>query len=74
MFQLLKVYLADDGELPHVDVEAIDAQRKDSSQSHHAAHCGHVVKVRLRVLNVPEAKAEKHTFTVCYYKQTQQTR
>lgn len=57
-----KVYLADYRELPPGDMKAIDAQREDSSQSHHAAHCSYVVKVRLRVLNVPGAKTEIHTF------------
>lgn len=38
-----------------MDMKAINAQREDSSQSHHAAHRSHVVKVGLRVLDVPEA-------------------
>ena len=63
MFRLtFRLYLADNGELSPVDMKAVDAQREDSSQSHHAAHCGHVVQVGLRVLNVPAAKAEIHTF------------
>lgn len=35
-----------------MDMEAIDAQRKDSCQCQHASHRGHVVKIGLRVLNV----------------------
>lgn len=53
----LKVYLADDRKLLPVDMKAINTQRKDSSQRHHAAYCCHVVKVGLRVLNVPGATA-----------------
>lgn len=56
------MYLADNRELLPVDMKAIDAQREDSSQSHHAAHCCHVVEVGLRVLNVPGPKAEIDTF------------
>ncbi len=57
-----KLHLADDRELPLVDMKAINAEWEDSSQSHHAAHCSHVVKEGLRVLNVSGAKAEIHTF------------
>jgi len=35
-----------------MDMEAIDAQRKDSSQRQHASHRGHVVQIGLRVLDV----------------------
>lgn len=56
------MYLADDGELPPVDMKAVDTQRENSCQSHHAAHSSHVVKVGLRVLNVPGAKVVIYTF------------
>lgn len=56
-------YLTDHRELSPVDMKAVDAQREDSSQSHHAAHCGHVVQVRLRVLDVPGAQST-NTHTV----------
>lgn len=45
-------YLANDGELGPVDMVAVDAQGEDGSQSHHAAHGGHVVEVGLGVLDV----------------------
>lgn len=47
-----EAYLADDRKVPPVHVKAVDAQREDRRQSHHAAHGGHVVQVGLRVLDV----------------------
>lgn len=51
-FCLSSAYLANDGELRPVHVVAVDAEREDSSQRHHAAHRRHVVEVGLRVLDV----------------------
>ena len=54
-------YLADGGEVSRADVQAVQAQREDRGQSHHTAHCSHVVQVGLGVLDVPAAT---HTYTL----------
>lgn len=38
---------------------AVDAEREDGSQRHHAAHRRHVVEVGLRVLDVAADKKNK---------------
>lgn len=57
-------------------VVAVDAEREDGSQRHHAAHRRHVVEVRLRVLDVAanknnEAKHRLFTPKLCTETRTQ---
>lgn len=56
---LSSTYLANDRELRPVYVVAVDAEREDGRQRHHAAHRRHVVQVGLRVLDV--AADKNHT-------------
>lgn len=52
VLRLSSAYLADDRELRPVHMVAVDAEREDGSQRHHAAHRRHVVEVGLGVLDV----------------------
>lgn len=55
---LSSAYLANDRELRPVHMVAVDAEREDGSQRHHAAHRRHVVEVGLRVLDVAADKTK----------------
>lgn len=56
LFCLSSAYLAYDGKLGPVHVVAVDAEREDCSQRHHATYRRHVVEVGLRVLDVAADK------------------
>lgn len=60
-------YLADDGELWSVDMVTIDSQWEHCSQRHHAAHCCHIVEIRLRVLDVTTAFTHRENKGIAHY-------
>lgn len=66
-----RAYLADNGEMLPADMKSIHAQREDGRQSHHAAHCRHVVQVRLRILNIPAAQNKTSRAVNTFHKHTQ---